>query len=133
MISSTIFRAIFRNFYQRVKAGKLSIPIEHKVDSEGFEPVRKTLDFIANMIATAILAASVLICSSILILANMPPVVWGVSLFGVLGLIWGAFMGLRLAHPHLEASRPLIASSEDLLFLVRRNGPRIMVVTPPVW
>ncbi len=91
------FPGDFRNLYQRVKAGKLSIPIEHKVNSEGFEPVRKTLDSIANLIATAILAASVLICSSILVLADMPPVVWGVSLFGVLGLVWGSIMGLRLA------------------------------------
>ncbi len=91
------FPGDFRNFYQQVKAGRLNIPIEHKVDSEGFEPVRKTLDTIANVLATAILAASVLICSSILVLAQMPPVVFGVSLLGVLGLVWGAIMGLRLA------------------------------------
>ncbi len=91
------FPGDFRNLYQRIKAGKLNIPIEHKVDSEGFEPVRKTLDSIANLMATAILAASVLICSSILILAHMPPEIWGVSVFGFLGLIWGAIMGLRLA------------------------------------
>jgi len=87
----------FRNFYQRVKAGKFSIPIEHKIDSEGFEPMRRTIHSVANLMAMTILTAAVLICSSILILAAMPPVVWGVSLFGILTFIWGAFMGFRLA------------------------------------
>jgi ubiquinone biosynthesis protein len=91
------FPGDFRNFYQRVKAGKLSFPIEHKIDSEGFEPMRKTLDSIANLLATSVLTASVLICSSILVLAHMPPDIWGVSLFGFLGLVWGGFMGFRLA------------------------------------
>ena len=91
------FPGDFRNFYQRFKAGKMTIPIEHKINADGFEPMRKTLDSIANRMATAVLAAAVLICSSILILAAMPPVFWGISLFGFLGLIWGGLMGLRLA------------------------------------
>jgi ubiquinone biosynthesis protein len=91
------FPTDFRNFYQRFKAGKLTIPIEHKIDPKGFEPMRETLHSVANLLATAVLTASVLICSSILVLAVMPPVVWGVSLFGFLGLLWGSTMGLRLA------------------------------------
>lgn len=91
------FPTDFRNIYQRFKAGKLTIPIEHKIDSEGFEPMRRTLHSIANLLATAILTASILICSSILILAAMPPLFWGISLFGFLGLLWGTTMGLRLA------------------------------------
>jgi ubiquinone biosynthesis protein len=91
------FPADFRNLYHRLKVGKLSFPIEHKISAEGFEPMRKTLHSIANLIATAILAASVLICSSILILANMHPLIWDVSVFGFAGLIWGGTMGLRLA------------------------------------
>jgi hypothetical protein len=59
--------------------------------------MRKTMHSIANLMATAILTASVLICSSILVLAGMPPVFWGISLFGFLGLLWGTTMGLRLA------------------------------------
>ncbi len=91
------FPTDFRNLYQRFKAGKLTLPIEHKIDPKGFEPMRQTMHSVANVLATAVLTASVLICSSILILAVMPPVVWGVSLFGFLGLLWGGTMGLRLA------------------------------------
>jgi ubiquinone biosynthesis protein len=86
----------FRQLYQRVKHGKINIPLEHKIDPEGFEPLRKTLDSIANRLTNAILAASVLICSSILVLADLPPKLGGVPIIGVAGLIWGAFMCLRL-------------------------------------
>jgi ubiquinone biosynthesis protein len=91
------FPTDFRNLYQRFKAGKFTIPIEHRIDPEGFDPMRQTMHSVANLLATAVLTASVLICSSILILAAMPPLVWGVSLFGFLGLAWGTTMGLRLA------------------------------------
>ena len=86
----------FRNLYQRVKHGQISIPLEHKIDPQGFEPLRKTLDSIANRLANAILAASVLICSSILILSQVPPKIGSVPVLGLVGLIWGGYMCLRL-------------------------------------
>lgn len=86
----------FRNFYVRIKHGKLNIPLEHKIDPEGFEPLRKTLDSIANRLTNAILTASVLICSSILVLSGLPPKIGGVPVIGALGLLWGAYMCLRL-------------------------------------
>ncbi|HEY5704231.1 MAG TPA: AarF/UbiB family protein [Terrimicrobiaceae bacterium] len=86
----------FRQLYQRVKHGKINIPLEHKINPEGFEPLRKTLDSIANRLANAILTASVLICSSILVLSGIPPKIGGVSIVGLVGLIWGTFMCLRL-------------------------------------
>ncbi len=86
----------FRNIYQRIKHGQINIPLEHKIDPQGFEPLRKTLDSIANRLANAILASSVLICSSILILSQVPPKVGSVPIIGVIGLIWGGYMCLRL-------------------------------------
>ena len=86
----------FRNLYQRIKHGKISIPLEHKIDPEGFEPLRKTLDSIANRLTNAILTASVLICSSILVLSGLPPKIGSVPLIGLAGLIWGGYMCLRL-------------------------------------
>lgn len=86
----------FRNVYQRIKHGQINIPLEHKIDPQGFEPLRKTLDSIANRLANAILAASVLICSSILILSQVPPKVGSVPVIGLIGLIWGGYMCLRL-------------------------------------
>lgn len=86
----------FRNFYQRIKHGKMNIPLEHKIDPEGFEPLRKTLDSIANRLANAILASSVLICSSILVLAKVPPKIGEVPVIGAVGLVWGGYMCFRL-------------------------------------
>jgi ubiquinone biosynthesis protein len=86
----------FRQLYQRIKHGRINIPLQHKIDPEGFEPLRKTLDSIANRLTNAILTASVLICSSILVLSGVPPKIGGVSIIGLAGLIWGTFMCLRL-------------------------------------
>lgn len=86
----------FRNLYQRIKHGQINIPLQHKIDPDGFEPLRKTLDSIANRLANAILAASVLICSSILILSGIPPKMGNIPVVGLVGLVWGAYMCLRL-------------------------------------
>ena len=86
----------FRALWDRVRKGKLSIPLEHKIDPKGFEPLRVTLDSIANRLTNAILASSVLIGSSILILSGIPPRLWDIPIIGLVGLIWGAYMCLRL-------------------------------------
>lgn len=90
------FPADFRQLYQSIRRGKLSIPLEHKIDPKGFEPLRETLDSIANRLANAILTAAVLICSSIVILASVPPHFAQVSIPGTIGLLFGAYMCLRL-------------------------------------
>lgn len=86
----------FRTFYLRIKRGDFNVPLQHKIDPEGFEPLRKTLDSIANRLANAILAASVLICSSIIVLAHVPPMFNGVSVIGLIGLGLGGYLCLRL-------------------------------------
>jgi ubiquinone biosynthesis protein len=55
-----------------------------------------TLDSIANRLTNAIIAASVLICSSILILSGIPPKFYDIPIIGLLGLVWGGYMCLRL-------------------------------------
>ena len=90
------FPSDFRQLYQSLRRGKLSIPLEHKIDPKGFEPLRVTLDSIANRLANAILTASVLICSSIVLLAAVPPIFGQVSLPGLIGLCFGTYMCLRL-------------------------------------
>lgn len=86
----------FRTFYQRLKRGDVNFPLEHKIDPEGFEPLRKTLDSIANRLTNAILAASILVCSSILVLAHIPPTVFGIPAIGGAGVLFGAIMCMRL-------------------------------------
>lgn len=87
----------FRIVWNRLRRGQLNIPLQHKIDPKGFEPLRSTLDNISNRLANAILTASVLICSSILILSGIPPKVWEVPVLGAVGLGWGVWMGIRHA------------------------------------
>lgn len=86
----------FRTLWNRIRRGQINIPLQHKIDPQGFEPLRTTLDSIANRLTNAILASSVLICSSILILSGLPPKVWDIPVIGLVGLIWGGYMCLRL-------------------------------------
>jgi len=90
------FPGDFRQLYQSIRRGKLNIPLEHKIDPKGFEPLRSTLDSIANRLANAILTAAVLICSSIVLLASVPPHLGHVSIPGIVGLLFGSYMCLRL-------------------------------------
>lgn len=91
-----VFPGDFQMFWNRLRRGEINIPLQHKIDPHGFEPLRVTLDSIANRLANAILAASVLICSSILILSGLPPKIWNIPVIGVIGLLWGAYMCIRL-------------------------------------
>lgn len=91
-----VFPSDFRMLWNRLRRGQINIPLQHKIDPEGFEPLRVTLDSIANRLANAILAAAVLICSSILILSGLPPTLWHIPVIGLAGLIWGGYMAFRL-------------------------------------
>jgi ubiquinone biosynthesis protein len=77
-----------RDLYQKIKTGRYIIPLEHRIDSEGFEPLRNTLNHIANRITNAIILASILLSSSILILAGM-------KIAGIVGLVIASIMALR--------------------------------------
>jgi ubiquinone biosynthesis protein len=87
----------FRILWNRLRRGQLSLPLEHKIDPKGFEPLRNTLDTISNRLSNAILTAAVLICSSILVLADIPPKIYDIPLLGAIGLGWGVWMGVRHA------------------------------------
>jgi ubiquinone biosynthesis protein len=86
-----------RMLWQGLRRGEIDIPLQHKIDSKGFEPLRKTLNTTFNRLGNAILAAAVLICSSILINSDLPPKVWGLPVMGLAGLLWGIWMCFRHA------------------------------------
>lgn len=86
-----------REWYQRLRAGKFSIPVEHKIHPEGFDPLRKTLHQIANRLAQAILSAALLMSAGLLTVAGVPPLILGIPLLGWLGLGLGLGLAIRLA------------------------------------
>jgi len=92
-----VFPSDFRVLWNRIKRGDVIIPLQHRIDAKGIEPLRATLDSIANRLANAIVAASVLICSALLIHSGIPPKIWHIPVIGLVGLCWGGYMCLRIA------------------------------------
>jgi ubiquinone biosynthesis protein len=91
------FPGDIRILWKRLQRGEINIPIQHKIDSKGFEPLRKTLNTTFNRLGNAILAAAVLICSTNLICSDLSPKIWGIPALGLIGLAWGVWMCLRHA------------------------------------
>jgi ubiquinone biosynthesis protein len=87
-----------RDLYDRIRTGRYRIPIEHRFDPKGFEPLRSTLNQITNRLAETILSAAILICSSLLILADPDPLWHGLPVMGIVGLVIGGSMALRLIY-----------------------------------
>jgi ubiquinone biosynthesis protein len=85
-----------REFYSRLRNGYFSIPVQHKIDPEGFEPLRKTLHQIANRLAQAILSAALLITGGLLARTEIPPVIFNLSLLAWLCMGLGLLIAARL-------------------------------------
>ena len=86
-----------RLFYTKLKRGQLSVPLEHRIAPEGIEPLRQTLDSVFNRLVNALLASSLLIASSILIHSRIPPHLFGIPVFGLVGFLLGFYLCLRLS------------------------------------
>jgi len=79
--------------YQQLRSGKYSIPIEHKIDPKGYEPLRQTLNHITNRIAHTIVLSSLLILSGLLFVSHVPPrwhdiPVLAILCLGIAGFTW---------------------------------------------
>jgi len=85
-----------RDLYERVRSGRYRIPLEHRIDPKGFEPLRSTLNQITNRLAEAVLAAAIMVCSSILILADHSNLWNFLPALGIIGLIIGGSIAFRL-------------------------------------
>jgi len=75
-----------------LKKQQLSVKIEH----HGLEKLVETHDRISNKISFAIIIASLIIGSSIIVIAKIPPLLYGISLIGIVVFIAAAVMGIWL-------------------------------------
>ncbi len=75
-----------------IKQQKISLKIEHK----GLDRVLSTLDQISNRISFSIIIAALLIGSALIVISNIPPLFYGISLIGILGFFMAAVMGIWL-------------------------------------
>lgn len=74
---------------KKVKEGKLVVVHEHK----GLKELQTALSKAANRLVFAVIIAALSIGSSILVIAEMPPLINGVPLLGALGFVLSAIFG----------------------------------------
>jgi ubiquinone biosynthesis protein len=81
-----------REIIEQIKEGKVKIEFEHI----GLDPVLNKSDQVSNRIAFAIVLASLIIGSSLIILSGMPPMWKGMPLIGIAGFVGAGIMGFWL-------------------------------------
>jgi len=81
-----------REILSLMKRGKVRLEFEHK----GLAPVLKTHDQISNRIAFAIVLASLVIGSALIVLSDIPPKWREIPLIGIVGFITAGLMSFWL-------------------------------------
>lgn len=76
----------------KVRKGKLRIEFEHK----GLEQLEEMLGILSKRIAFAIVLGALILGSSLLMVANVPPYFRNIPALGFLGFVISGFLGLRL-------------------------------------
>ncbi len=85
-----------REIINKVKAGKLHLEFEHK----GLQPFSNALSQSIYNLSFAMIIVALLISSSIIILAKIPPFYQDISLIGVFGIITACVMMVRLYYKY---------------------------------
>jgi ubiquinone biosynthesis protein len=81
-----------REVIGQIKRGRLKVEFEHK----GLEPMLKKHDQISNRIAFAIVLASLVVGSSLIVLSGIPPTWDGIPIIGIVGFLGAGVMGFWL-------------------------------------
>ena len=81
-----------RTILKQTREGKVKIELQHR----GLDPMRFTYDRISNRIAFAIVQASLIIGSSLIVLSDIPPKWYGIPIIGIVGFLVAGVMGIWL-------------------------------------
>ncbi len=81
-----------RRLLAQLRQGRVKIEFQHR----GMEPMLSTLDHVSNRIAFAIVLASLIIGSSLIVLSGVPPKWLGIPVIGIVGYIIAGIMGFWL-------------------------------------
>ena len=81
-----------RRALAQLTEGRLKIEFEHL----GLEQLRRTLNKITNRLAVAIILASLIIGSSLIVFSGLPPLVANIPIIGLAGYVISAMFGLLL-------------------------------------
>ncbi|WP_020538886.1 ABC1 kinase family protein [Lewinella cohaerens] len=80
-----------REILRKVKEGKLHIEFEHK----GLQPTADKLSDSIKLLSYTLLVVAVIIASSLIVVAKIPPLVNGFALWGIVGFGIAALLALR--------------------------------------
>jgi ubiquinone biosynthesis protein len=75
-----------------IRQQRLSLQLEHK----GLESMLATQDQTSNRMSFAIIIAALIIGSALIVISEIPPLVYGISLIGIIGYLVAAIMGFWL-------------------------------------
>ncbi len=88
----TSFPHDMKAIVDKMKNGTLKMEFEHV----GLERLEESMEKSANRLAISIIVASILIGSSLLLLAKTPPLFYGIPVLGLIGFITAVVMGIVL-------------------------------------
>jgi len=98
-MTSSEYLELVRGFPEEIRAilsqlreGRMRIEFEHR----GLGLLRSALDQVSNRIAFAIVLASLIIGSSLIVLSDIPPKWNGIPIIGLFGFLFAGFMGFWL-------------------------------------
>ncbi|MCB9188567.1 MAG: AarF/ABC1/UbiB kinase family protein [Flavobacteriales bacterium] len=86
------FPSDLRQTMKLIRKGKLSVNLKH----EGMDPTVKTLNRLGRQLIIVILVSSIILGSSVFILADTDPKLWGVPVYSLVGYLFASFMGVYL-------------------------------------
>ena len=84
-----------------LKNKKLSLNLEHR----GLETMLSTYDQISNRVSFSIIIAALIIGSALIVISDVPPLFYGISLIGIVGFLTAAIMGMWLLIAILRKGR----------------------------
>jgi len=84
--------AEWRRIFSQIKTGEARVIFKH----DGLEPLLHSWDRVSNRLAFAVVLASLIIGSSVIIHADIPPKWNGVPVIGLIGFVLAALMGFWL-------------------------------------
>ncbi|OHB98398.1 MAG: hypothetical protein A2W74_04330 [Planctomycetes bacterium RIFCSPLOWO2_12_38_17] len=99
-----IIKIIPRDAYEilkKIKTGRLKIEFEH----QGLSKFISEMDKSSNRVSFSLVISALIIGSSLIIMANKGPLVYGFPVLGVLGFIFAGILGLGLAIAILRSGR----------------------------
>lgn len=84
--------SVAHSLVEKVDEGNLSVKLQH----QGLDPLRDTIQHAFNRLAYAVVLASLIIGSSLIVLAKIPPHWRDIPILGIFGYIFAALLGFGM-------------------------------------